>query len=135
MTINAQEIGAFPPFEIANPFTVDAGLPVTVHIAVALTAKAVRFGEIDKFTICKLQFITVGSAMAIKTPSFLLGMMQFDVRMFIFQFPALGIHVHAGMAVAAGENPRRKGGGAYGKLAMLTGRQRKTGSHNHERYK
>jgi len=110
MTINAQEIGAFPPFEIANPFTVDAGLPVTVHIAVALTAKAVRFGEIDKFTICKLQFITVGSAMAIKTPSFLLGMMQFDVRMFIFNSRRLAFTSMPAWQLLQGKIPGVKGG-------------------------
>lgn len=135
MTIDAKEIGAFPPLEITNPLTVNAGLPVTVNITVALTAKAVRLGEINKLTIREFQFIAIGGTMTIKAPSFLLGMMQLDVRMFILQFPALGIHVHTGMAVAAGKNPRRKRGRAHGKLAALIDRQRMAGSHNYERYK
>ena len=65
MAINTKEIGPLAPFEVADPFTVDAGLPITVNIAVTLAAKAVRLSEINGLTICKLQLIAVSGAMAI----------------------------------------------------------------------
>jgi hypothetical protein len=43
----------------------------------------------------------------IKAPTHVFGMVQFDIGMFIFQFPSLGIHFHARMTIAAGEYPRR----------------------------
>jgi len=41
MATYAKEIGPLPFLEVANPFSVNAGLPVAVNITVALTAKPV----------------------------------------------------------------------------------------------
>jgi hypothetical protein len=39
VTIHTKEINPFPPFEISDPFAVDANFPVAIGIAMALSAK------------------------------------------------------------------------------------------------
>jgi hypothetical protein len=62
---------------------VNSSFPVAVDISVALTAKPVRFSEIDDFPIGKFQFITISGVMTIKAPSFFFRMMQFDGGMLV----------------------------------------------------
>ena len=84
MAIYTEEVSSLPSFEVTDPFAVNAGLPVSINIAVALTAKTVRFGKIDGFTIGKFQFIPIVAAVTIEAPSFLLRMVQFDGGMLVF---------------------------------------------------
>lgn len=49
--------------------------------------------------------------MAIQAPALLLRVVQFNVAVLILEFSPFGVDFHSCMAVAAGENPRGKGGG------------------------
>jgi hypothetical protein len=118
MAIDAQEIGPFPALKVADSLAVNTGLPVLVNIAMALAAKPVGFGKINRFTIRQLQFIAVGGVMAIKAPPILFRVVQFDGRMLILEFSPFGVDFQAGMTVAAGENSRGEGGGADGIFLM-----------------
>ena len=109
MAIDAQKICPFPAFKVANPFAVDPCLPVLINIAMTLTAKPVRFGKINCFTIRQLQFIAVGGVMAIETPAFLFRVVQFDGGMLILEFSPFGVDFQAGMTVAAGEDSLSQG--------------------------
>jgi hypothetical protein len=108
VTIYAKEIDPFPSFEIADPFAVDTDFPVTIDISVALPAKQVRLRKRDRVPIGKLQFIPVCRIMTIQTPSLVFCMVQFDVGMFVLEFPSFRIDLHPRMAVAAGKYPLGK---------------------------
>jgi hypothetical protein len=105
VTIYAKEIDPFPALEIADPFPVDTNFPVTIDIAVALSAKQVRLRKRDRVPIGKLQFIPVCGIVTIQTPSIVFSMVQFDVGMFVLKFPSFGIDLHPRMTVAAGKYP------------------------------
>ena len=107
VTINAKEIDSFPAFEIADSFPVDADFPVSINIAVALSAKQVRLRKRDRVPIGKLQFIPVGRIVAIKTPAIIFSMVQFDVGMLVLEFPSFCIDLQPRMTVAAGKYPLR----------------------------
>jgi hypothetical protein len=112
VTIYAKEIDPFPALEIADPFAVDADFPVTIDIAVALSAKQVRFRKRDRVPVGKLQLIPVCRIMTVQTPSIVFCMVQFDVGMFVFEFPSFCIDLHPRVTVAAGKYPlgkRRRG--------------------------
>jgi hypothetical protein len=116
VTIYAKEIEPFPSLEIADPFSVDADFPVTIDIAVALSAKQVRLRKRNRVPIDKLQFIPVGRIVTIQTPAIVFRMAQFDVGMFVPEFPSFCIDLHPRMTVAAGEYPlgqRRRGNGIF----------------------
>jgi hypothetical protein len=112
VTIYTKEIDPFPSLEIADPLAVDTDFPVTIDIAVALSAKQVRLRKLDRVPIGKLQFIPVCGIVTIQTPSIVFSMVQFDVGMFVLEFPSFGIDIHPGVTVAAGKYPvgeRRRG--------------------------
>ena len=119
MAIYAEKVRSLPFLEIADPFAVNAGLPVSINIAVALTAKPVRFGKIDGFTIGKFQFIPIIAAVTIKAPSFLFRMVQFDGCMLILQLSLFCIHRQPCMAVTAREYPLGKGRRSDRKFIVL----------------
>lgn len=114
MAIDAQKIGPFPAFKVANPFAVDPGLPVFINVAMTLTAKPVRLGKSDCLTIRQLQLIAVRGVMAIEAPAFLFRVVQFDGGMLILKFSAFGVCFQTGMAVAAGEDSLGEGRGSDG---------------------
>ena len=87
VTIYAKKIDPFPSLEIADPFAVDTDFPVTIDIAVALSAKQVRLRKLDRVPIGKLQFIPVSGIVTIQTPSIVFSMVQFDVGMLVLEFP------------------------------------------------
>jgi hypothetical protein len=112
VTIYAKEIDPFPALEIADPFAVDTNFPVTIDIAVALSAKQVRLRKRDRVPIGKLQFISVCGIVTIQTPSLVFSMVQFDVGMFVLEFPSFCVDLHPRVTVAAGKYPlgkRRRG--------------------------
>ena len=119
MAINTEKISPLPPLEVADPLAVNAGLPVSIDITVALTAKSVRFGKIDGFTIGKFQFIPIIAAVTIKAPSFLFRMVQFDGGMLILQLSLFCIHRQPCMAVTAGEYPLGEGRRSDRKFIVL----------------
>jgi hypothetical protein len=81
--------------------------PALVEVAVALSAEPVAFFEIDEFVVIQAQFVAVFGVMAIEAPSHRLGMMELDIRMFLFQLSLGSIGLHGGVAVAAREQPLR----------------------------
>jgi hypothetical protein len=103
VTIHTKEINPFPPFEISDPFAVDANFPVAIDIAVALSAEQVGLRKLDGVPIGKLQFIPVGWIVTIKTPAVFFSMVQFDVGMLILEFSSFCIDIHSRMTIAAGE--------------------------------
>ena len=107
VTIYAKEIDPFPSLEIADPFAVDANFPVTIDIAVALSAKQIGLRKFDRVPIGKLQFIPVGRIVAIKTPAIVFSMVQFDVGMLVTEFPSYCIDLQPRMTVATGKYPLR----------------------------
>jgi len=112
VTIYTKEIDPFPSLEIADPFAVDTDFPVTIDIAVALSAKQVRLRKLDRVPIGKLQFIPVSGIVTIQTPSIVFGVTQFDVGVFVLEFPSFCIDLHPRMTVAARKYPlgqRRRG--------------------------
>jgi hypothetical protein len=132
MAINAQEICPLTAPEVADPFAVDACLPVSINVAVTLTAKPVGLGEIDGLAVGELQLITVAGVVTIKAPSFLLRMVQFDGCVFVLQLPLLGIYRKTGMAVTAGEDTRGQGRSGNGIFIVLHCRNGKTDSNQCE---
>jgi hypothetical protein len=112
VAIYAEEIDPFPSLEIADPFAVDTEFPVTIDIAVALSAKQVRLRKLYRVPVDKLQFIPVSGIVTIQTPSIVFGMVQFDVGMLVLEFPSFCIDLHPCMTVAARKYPggqRRRG--------------------------
>ena len=76
----------------------------------------VAFCEVDELPVEKPQFVAISCIVAIKAPSHRLRMMEFDIGMFILQFPLLSIHLQGGMAIAAGKHAlchRRRGDGKF----------------------
>jgi len=135
VTIDAKEIGPFPPLEKADSFPVNPGLPVAVDIPMALPAKPVGFGEIHGLAVGKLQFVAIAGAVTIETPSFLFRMPQFDGGMFVLQFPFLGVDFKPGVTIAAGKDSLGEGRRGNGIVIMLSCRSRETESDCDERYK
>ena len=116
MTMDAEEIGPFPPLKVTDPLSVNARLPVAINIAVALSAKPVGFGKIHGLAVGKLQPVAVAGAVTIETPSILFRMPQFNGGVFVLQFPFLGIDFKPGVTIAAGEDPfgeGRRGNGIF----------------------
>jgi len=128
MTIYTEEIDSFSSLEIAGSFAMYAGFPVAINIAVALSAKQVRFCKIYIIPIGKLQFIPVGGIMAIKTPSLTFSMMKLYVGMFVLKFPFFCINLHTCVTVAAGEYPRGQGRSRNGIFIMARCRNGDAGS-------
>jgi hypothetical protein len=85
-----------------NPYS-----PALVEVAVALSAEPVAFLEIDEFVVIQAQFVAVFGVMAIEAPSHRLGVMELDVRMFLFQLSLGSMGLHGGVAAAAREQPLR----------------------------
>ncbi len=113
MAVSAEQVGPLPePFdEVSRPLPVNAGSPVSVKVAVALTAEFVTLGEIEELSIVKPQFIPIFCIVAIETPPHGFGMVYLDGGMLVLQLPFLPVHIHRTMAVAAGEHAFGEGGG------------------------
>jgi hypothetical protein len=88
----------------------NAGLPVSIDIAMALAAEPVTHRERDEFSIVKPQFIPVTCVMAIETPSQVLRMVKRDLRMLFFELPPFSIYFHGGVTATTGKYPFRQGG-------------------------
>ncbi len=91
----------------------NAGLPVSIDIAVALAAEPVAHRERDELPIVKSQFITVIRIMAIETPPQVLRMVQLDLRMLLCEHSLFAIYFHGGVAATAGIDPLRQRGTGY----------------------
>ena len=112
MAVGTEKVSSLAAPKISRSFPMDTCLPVSVDIPVAFAAEPVAFGEIDEFSVKKPEFVSVSCLVTIEAPSHGLGVMELDVGMFFLEFPLLSIDLHAGMAVAAGEESlcnRRRG--------------------------
>jgi len=110
MAIHTEVIRSFPPGKVSYPFAMNARLPVSIDIAVALAAEPVTRRERDERSIVKSQFIPVICIMAIETPSQVLRMVKLDLRMLFFELSPLSIYFHGGVALTTGKYPLRHGG-------------------------
>src|SRR3990172_8406878 len=87
----------------------DTHPPVPVLVSMALAAESVAVIEIDLLSGHQPQFVAVLQVMAVQAPALVLGMiLQFDIRVFLFEHPALRIRFDLRVAVGAGEDPLRK---------------------------
>jgi hypothetical protein len=88
----------------------NAGLPVSIDIAMALAAEPVTHRERDELSIVKSQFIPVVCIMAIETPSQVLRMVKLDLCMLFFELPPFSIYFQGGVAAATGKDSLCYGG-------------------------
>ena len=66
----------------SRPFSMDAGLPVLVDIAMTFAAEPIAFGKVDQLPIIKSQLISILCIMTIEAPPHCLRMVEFDLGMF-----------------------------------------------------
>ncbi len=90
--------------KVSGPLSVDACFPGPVDVAMAFSTEPIAFGEVDELSIVKSQLVTISCIVAIQTPSHGFSMMEFDVRMFVFQLSFLTVQLHRGMAATAGKH-------------------------------
>ncbi len=69
MTIYTQEIGPRPSVEIADPFPVDAYLPVPVGGSMTLPAKLITVTEVDLIAVGESQHVSVCRIVTVKAPA------------------------------------------------------------------
>jgi hypothetical protein len=103
MAVGTEEIGSLTADEIARPLPMNACLPIPVEVAMAFPAESVALCELNQLPVEEPEFIPVLCIVAVETPSHGLGVMEPDVRVFLFEFPLLSIDLHGGVAVAAGK--------------------------------
>jgi hypothetical protein len=132
MAIYAKEISPLPTPEIADSLAVDAGFPVAIYIAVALTAKEIRFGKTDGVAAGKFQLIPVLRMVTVQAPSFLFRVTQFYIGVLVLQFPLTSVYRKTRMAVTAGKYPRGKGGRGNRVFLMVRGGNRGAESDEHQ---
>jgi hypothetical protein len=105
VAVGTKIVSSFPGAgKVARPFPVNTRLPVSVDIPVTFAAKPVTLVEVDQLCIIEAKFITISRIMAIEAPPHGFRMMQFDLRMFLFELSLLPVDLHGGMTVAAREN-------------------------------
>jgi hypothetical protein len=106
MTVSTEHVGPLPESleEVSRSLPMDTGSPVPIKVAVAFTTEFVTLGEIDELSIEKPQFIPIFCIMTIETPPHGFGMVDPDGGMLVLQLPLLPVHLHRGMAAAAGEH-------------------------------
>ena len=127
--MGAEEISPLPGAgEKSGPLPMNAPFPGFINVPMAFAAEPIAFRKVDQIPIVEPQFVSIPRIMAIETPSHRFGVMEFDIRVFFFQFSLLSIQLHRGMAVVAGKHPfchRRRG---YRKLFLNSrSEDRKTG--------
>lgn len=83
------------PIAAATP--VNADTPVTVLVAVALSAEPVGLGEIDQLAARQMQLVTVRGGVAVETPPMLFIVMQDDLFVCRRERPPLGVHLDLGV--------------------------------------
>ena len=96
----------------SGPLPVNARSPGFVNVPMTFATEPVACRKVDQFPVVEPQLISISRIMAIKTPSHRFGVMEFDLRVFFFQFSFPPIHLQRGMAVAARKDPfchRRRG--------------------------
>jgi hypothetical protein len=116
----------------------NARFPGSVNVPMALATESIALRKVDQIPIEEPQLISIPRIMAVETPSHRFGVMEFDLRVFFFQFPLLSIQLHRGMAVATGKHPfchRRR---RYGKLLLSfprKGRETRLQQEKDDRYR
>lgn len=104
MTVHAKQV-VLLTVPVSGPLAMDAHFPVAENRAVTLSAKAIRFCELDQGTVRQVQEISLLSVMAVQAPAIRLVMVQFDRIMLDGQFMWFPIHfIIRIVAVAAGKN-------------------------------
>ena len=83
----------------------DANLPVSQLLAMALATKPEGLGKGDPFAGYQPQSIPVLGMVTVETPELPSGMLQGNGGMLILEFPTLPVGFHLGVAIGAGENP------------------------------
>ena len=105
MAVGTEIISSLASPKISRPFPMDTCLPVSVDIPVTFAAEPVAFGEIDEFSVKKSKLVSIFCIVAVEAPAHRLGMMEPNIRVFVFQFSLFAVHLHRGMAIAAGKHP------------------------------
>ena len=106
VAVGTEEVGSFPGTrKVSRSFSMNTRSPISVLRPMTFATEPIALGEIDQFTVVQSQLISISWVMAVEAPSHRFGVMEFDVGVFFSQFPFLSIHLHRGMAVAAGEQP------------------------------
>jgi hypothetical protein len=103
MAVGTEKVSSLASPKISRPFPMDTCLPVSVDIPVTFAAEPVALGEIDEFSVKKPKFVSIFCIVAVEAPSHGLGVMELNVRVFVFEFPLFPIDLHRGMTVTAGE--------------------------------
>ena len=105
MAVGAEKVGPLSgACKKPGSFSMDPCSPGFIDVPMTFATEPVAFCEVDELPVIKPQFIPISCFVAVKAPSHRLGMMQFDIRVFILQFPLFPVHLHRGMAVAAGKH-------------------------------
>ena len=94
----------------SSPLSMNARSPGFVNVPVAFTTESIALREVDQLPVEEPQLISIPCLMTIETPSHRFRVMEFDIRVFFLQFSLLSIHLHRGMAVAAGKHSFRHRG-------------------------
>jgi len=98
----------------ASPLPVNTSLPIVIDIAMTFPTESVAMVVTDEFSIVESQFVTISSVVAVETPPHGFSMMEHNILMSLLQFSPLGIDLHGGVAITAGNIPSENGGGGTG---------------------
>jgi len=90
--------------KISRPFPMNPRSPISVLRPMTFTTELVAFCKVYEFPVEKSQFISIPYIVTIEAPSHRLGMMEFNIRVFFFEFSLFAIDLQGGMAVATGEH-------------------------------
>jgi len=134
VAVGTEIIGPFASDKVSCPLPMDARLPISIDVAMTLSAESIALGEIDQFSVEKPEFVPIFGLVAVEAPSHGLGMVKLDVRVFFLELPPLPIDLHGSMAVAAGKDPFRKGRRGDWKLLHRHGSRNKIDRHEKDGY-
>jgi len=134
MAVGAEIVGPPASDKVSRSLPVDTRLPVAVDIAVTFSAEPIALGEIDQFAVEEAEFVPIRCFVAVEAPSHGFGVVEFDVRVFFLEFSPFPVDLHPGMAVAAGEEPFRKGRRGDRKLLHSHGGRDKINHHEKDGY-
>ena len=93
MAVNTEQI-LFVPVPVTGTLAVNADLPVTELVTVALAAQSVRLVKTNQLAGYKSQFVPIQQVVAISTPALPFGMMKHYVGVKVCQSPPLRIRFH-----------------------------------------
>jgi len=102
MAVSTEIIRPFTrPHKVSGSFPVNACLPISILRPVTFTAEPVALRKVDQFPVVQPQLVAVLRIVTVEAPPHGLGMMEFDLRVLLLQFPFFSIYLHGGVAIAA----------------------------------